>query len=177
MAGAVGASALGNGTFVRHLTARKHRKAKGRKVLLIALSLTSMVDMFSLLVIFLLQTFSTSPEMVVAARGVVLPSAATGQEIKDAPVLSISDEGVFLDQKRVGGVNPILADPHPLMERLAELRKAWLNAHPGEPFKGEINMQAHRGMAGTVISQFMAMLPSQHYGSIQLIALADGGGR
>jgi biopolymer transport protein ExbD len=177
MAGAVGASALGNGTFVKHLTARKHRKARTRKVLLIALSLTSMVDMFSLLVIFLLQTFSTSPEMVVAARGVVLPSAATGQEIKDAPVLSLSDEGVFLDQKRIGALDVILGNPEPLMERLAELRKLWLKTHPGEAFKGEINLQGHRGIAGTTVSQFMAMLPSQHYGSIQLITLADGGGR
>ena len=87
------------------------------------LTLTSMVDMFSLLVIFLLQTFSTSPELVMVSKGVSLPAAITGRELDDAPVLAISNEEVYLDQKLLGKTNQLLANPEPLMNKLAELRE------------------------------------------------------
>ena len=135
--------------------------------------LTSMVDMFSLLVIFLLQTFSTSPELVMVSKGVALPISTSQQEIKDAPVLSISGEGVIIDQKRVGSIEEILRNPEPLMDQLEKLRSIWQKSNPGQAFKGELNLQAHSELSSTVISQIMGMLPSQAYGSVQL-AIVSG---
>ena len=171
----VGAQILTPGSFNHHLVARAHRKSAAKKNLIIGLSLTSMVDMFSLLVIFLLQTFAASPELLVIAKGVTLPSAVSGYELKDAPVLSLSSAGVYLDQKFVGLTTDLLEDPAPLMNRLGELRSLWQKTHPGQSFKGELNLQADRELPSTVISQFMAMLPSQNYGSIQLAVLSSGG--
>jgi biopolymer transport protein ExbD len=162
---------LGAGSFSRHLVARAQKSGARKRSIVIGLSLTSMVDMFSLLVIFLLQTFSTSPEALVISRGVELPKASSGQELHDAPVLALSNEGVFLDQKRVGGTPEILKDPEPLMKRLGDLRSAWIKSHPSEPFKGEISLQAHREIPGTTVSQVMGMLPSQHYSTVQLAVL------
>lgn len=161
-------------TFNRHLVARAHKKSARKRALIIGLTLTSMVDMFSLLVIFLLQTFSTSPELLVMSKDVKLPSAYTGREIKDAPVLSLAKDGVYLDQKKVGETAALLKDPSELMERLEGLRVLWQETHPGQTFQGEINLQAHRSLPSTMISQFMAMLPSQAYGSIHLIVIPGG---
>jgi len=59
-----------------------------------------MVDMFSLLVIFRCKRFSNSTELVMVSKGVILPTrghlAATG---KDSPLLSLSAESFYLDQK------------------------------------------------------------------------------
>jgi len=171
----VGSQTLGPGSFTHHLASRAHRKAKRRKTIIVGLTLTSMVDMFSLLVIFLLQAFSASPELLVS-RGVTLPSAVTGLEIKDAPVLSLTTEGVFLDQKRIGATDELLRHPAPLMDGLEAQRTLWQKTHPGEKFRGEINLQAHKDLPSVIVSQFMAMLPSQAYGSIQLAVIAGGGG-
>lgn len=160
-------------TFNRHLVRRAQRKAVRKRALIIGLTLTSMVDMFSLLVIFLLQTFSASPEMIVA-KGMVLPQAHTALEVRDAPILTIASDELYLDQKRVGGTQDVLHNPEPLMARLADLRERWQKSHPGQSFKGEINLQAHRDTPSTVVSQIMAMLPSQNYGSIQLAVLMGG---
>ena len=170
----IGTHGLAPKTFHRHLVARAHKAKARKRMVVVGLTLTSMVDMFSLLVIFLLQTFSTSPELLVIAKGVTLPSAATGREIKDAPLLSLSDQGVFLDQKPVGSMAALLANPEPLMHKLAEHRTLWQKTHPGQAFKGEINLQAHRELPSTTVSQFMAMLPSQNYGSIQLAVVSGG---
>lgn len=165
----VGTQYLRPGTFDKHLIARQYAKKKTKRVLLSSLSLTSMVDMFSLLVIFLLQTFSTSPEMLMVTKGVELPLAGSGASIVDAPVLSVTAEEIFLDQQSVGTVAQILKDPEPLMKKLEALRELWMKSHPTETFKGEINLQAHRDTPSTVVSQVMGLLPAQQYGSIQLV--------
>ncbi len=171
----IGSQALSAGTFNRHLVSRAHSKAKAKKNMMMALTLTSMVDMFSLLVIFLLQTFSASPEMLIVGK-VDLPVAITGKEIKDAPILSLSEAGVYLDQKFVGLAADLLQDPEPLMGKLEEQRQKWQKAHPNETFPGEINLQADRSIPSSMVSQFMGMLPSQAYGSIQLAVVSGGNG-
>jgi biopolymer transport protein ExbD len=171
----ISTKALSPVNFNHHLVARAHKKNARKKSMVVGLTLTSMVDMFSLLVIFLLQTFSTSPELLTVGKGVTLPNAGTGKEIKDAPVLSLSLEGVYLDQKRVGDTQVLLKDPTTLMERLESLRVLWQKTHPGQTFPGEINLQAHKELPSTMVSQFMAMLPSQAYSSIQLIVIPSGG--
>ena len=50
--------------FEKHLINRKRKRNWGMKAAGFTLMLTSMVDMFSMLVVFLLQTFSSSPEML-----------------------------------------------------------------------------------------------------------------
>lgn len=167
----LGTIELRPGDFTHFLVARKHQRQRTKRTIIANLSLTSMVDMFSLLVIFLLQSFSTSPELLVA-KGVTLPLASTGTEMPDAPVLAITKETVFLDQKTIGTTAEVLKTPDALMEKLAELRKSWIKSHPGEAFKGEILLQADKEMPSTVLSQIMAMLPSQHYGAIQLAVIA-----
>jgi hypothetical protein len=171
----VGSIALAPRDFSRHLIARKHKRGSRKRMVIIGLTLTSMVDMFSLLVIFLLQAFSASPELLVVAEGVQLPVAMTGREIKDAPVLSLTEESVFLDQKPIGNTQALLTDPTPLMEKLADLRTLWQKTHPGQKFPGEINLQAHRELSSTIVSRFMGMLPSQAFGSIQLAVVSGGG--
>lgn len=171
----LGNPAFSTGTFAKHLVARERKKKTRKRVLLSALSLTSMVDMFSLLVIFLLQTFSSSPEIMAIAKGVELPTAGSGLELKDAPVLALSAEGVFLDQKWVGKTDELLRDPEPLMEKLADQRNLWAASHPNEAFHGQISLQADRELSSVIVSQFMALLPSQHFGSIQLAVVGKGG--
>jgi biopolymer transport protein ExbD len=79
--GQLGAQSLAVGTFQQHLLKRKQKRQSRKRGLIAGLTLTSMVDMFSLLVIFLLQTFSTSPELVMVTKGVTLPVASTAREL------------------------------------------------------------------------------------------------
>jgi hypothetical protein len=168
---------LGDRSFSRHLVARQYQRKKRSRLLIAGLMLTSMVDMFSLLVIFLLQNFSTSPELAVVAKGVTLPISATSRELKDAPVLAISNEGIFLDQKFIGATQELLEQPEPLMKKLSDLREVWQKSHPNQDFPGEISVQADQSISSAIVSRFMGMLPSQAFGSIQLAVVGGGGGK
>jgi biopolymer transport protein ExbD len=170
----VGSQIIVPGRFQKHLVARQHAKRSAKRTILLALSLTSMVDMFSLLVIFLLQTFSTSPEMLMVSKEVKLPVAQSGREIVDAPVLAVTKEGVFLDQKLIGQVDQVLQNPDGFMERLKNLRELWQKTHPQQKFTGEMNLQAHKEISSAVVAKIMGMLPTQNYDSIQLIVTSGG---
>jgi len=171
----LGSQELKVGTFQQHLMSRKQRKQKRRRIMIAGLTLTSMVDMFSLLVIFLLQTFSASPELMMVTKGVTLPQAVTGREIEDSPVLALSVDEVYLDQKLIGKTQTLLQDPTPLMEKLTELRERWQMAHPTQKFNGVISLQADKNLPSTTVSLFMGLLPTQTYSTVQLAVITRGG--
>ena len=163
-------------TFERHLLFRSQRKTFKMRVLLASLMLTSMVDMFSMLVCFMLQTFSSNPEVLVT-KGIELPPSITSSIVKEAPLVSISAERrVYLDQKVVGTVAEVLKTPSLLTRPLRRLKQAWAKSHGGNAFPGEANLQAHRALSSAIISRIMGILTSQHYGSIQLAVTSGGHG-
>ncbi len=166
-------SSLGTIGFHKHLVNRANQKKVKRRNSLAGLTLTSMVDMFSLLVIFLLQTFSTAPKLGSVAKGIVLPAAYSGKPLIDAPTLALTQADVYLDQKPIGTLEAILKDPSPLLTNLNLTREKWLAIHPGETFRGKISFQAHKDLPSTIVSQFMALLPSQNYSSVQMAVVAE----
>lgn len=162
-------------TFNRHLLLRETKAKSHRRNMILSLSLTSMVDMFSLLVIFLLQSFSASPELF-TVKGLSLPIASSGQEVREAPVITLTKEGVFLDQKFLGISAKVLTEPEALLAGLRTLRKRWIDAHPGEAFAGEIHLQADKEIPSSLVSELMGILPAEHFGVIQLAVLSGSQG-
>lgn len=157
--------------FEKHLISRKRKNSWGKKAAVYALMLTSMVDMFSMLVVFLLQTFSTSPEILIN-KGVSLPDSLTSSQVKEAPVLAIAKDGnLYLDQKLVGQVNKVVKKPNALMSQLNEIKNNWATNHAGLAFPGEINLQADKEVASTVVSQVMGILTVGQFQAIQLAVI------
>lgn len=167
-----GSVSVNHDLFAHHLASRKMRKSKTKKNIVIGLMLTPMVDMFSLLVIFLLQFFSSSPELLVT-QGVVLPKAISGLEVQQVPVVSITMNEVYLERKKLATLDEVMKSPQILGEALAAVRTDWMNKHKTETFLGQVNLEAHEEIKSTVISQVMAILAAQHYGSIQLLSYGD----
>lgn len=161
--------------FTRHLVNRKLKKSSAKRVVTATLMLTSMVDMFSMLVVFLLQTFSSSPEILIT-KGVELPSSLTAGIVREAPVLSISKDEIFLDQKTVGKIKTVLRSPKILRKKLNSLKRSWAKSHPKLPFPGEINLQADKEVPSTIVSKLMGIITSVHYQKIQLAVVSGGVG-
>jgi len=80
---------------------RYHRllsRAGGKRELVATLSLTAMVDMFTVLVIFLLQNYSSTGEVIYLPKDVALPKAEEIKELKPSVVVTISNKEVLLDR-------------------------------------------------------------------------------
>lgn len=79
---------------------RNHRllsRKKGKREVTALLSLTAMVDMFTVLVIFLLQNYNTEGLIVNIPKDLVLPRAEVIKELKPSIIVTVSSSGVVLD--------------------------------------------------------------------------------
>ena len=70
-------------------TAAKLTKS-GRKSLYEGLNLVAYIDMMTMLVIFLLMSFSATGEILFVQKNIVLPEAQNWSELERAPVIAIS---------------------------------------------------------------------------------------
>ena len=94
----------------------KGSKKKG-KSLYAPLMLTSLVDAFSILVIYLLVNFSTSGEMLFLSKDMELPSAKQGVELERFPVVKIEKGKIYVEEEEIS--------PRNLMRRLLSLKRKY----------------------------------------------------
>lgn len=103
------------------------RRTVGRKSVQAGLFLTSMVDMFAIMVIFLLQSFSAEGEIIVLPRGLELPKAANTGTLERAPVITVGLEEILFEGEKVANTRDLIQsdswDLPPLRDRLAEYRQ------------------------------------------------------
>ncbi|WP_413292860.1 ExbD/TolR family protein [Bdellovibrio sp. HCB185ZH] len=84
-------------------------KKKGKRGVTAVLSLTAMVDMFTVLVIFLLQNYNTTGDILYMPKEVTLPKASSVKELKPAHVVTISNKEIVLDKDTVATFDEIQA--------------------------------------------------------------------
>lgn len=85
----------------RHRYHRLLRRRNGKRGVTALLSLTAMVDMFTVLVIFLLQNYNTTGEILYIPKEVTLPKAMRVNELKPAVVVTVSSKEVLIDRTQV----------------------------------------------------------------------------
>lgn len=111
-----------------------------------ALPLTSMIDMFSILVIFLLMNFSSTGEIFFISKNMTLPGTKHSHAMESKPLLSITEDRVIFDAKEVGE-NPIHLEESDqelprLRSALQQVKAFEQSVRPNQEFKGEVNIQA-----------------------------------
>lgn len=94
-----------------------------RRPLAVSLSMTSMIDVFVVLTVFLLITFDASPHCHAAKRE--LPAATNVHDVVDAPLIDVGAAGTFLDGTKVGS-------DEDLVTKLKARRDIWKQLHPGK---------------------------------------------
>lgn len=83
----------------------RHGKAHGvsRNVVAV-LSLTAMVDMFTVLVVFLLQNYKVTGQTLTLKEGVTLPEASAVRELSPSNVIVVGKEFIELNDVKVGSL-------------------------------------------------------------------------
>jgi biopolymer transport protein ExbD len=69
-----------------------------------------MVDMMTMLVVFLLSTFSATGELIMSQKGVELPSALNDKELERAPIVTITRDSVSFRGDPVAETKNLLED-------------------------------------------------------------------
>jgi biopolymer transport protein ExbD len=123
---------------------------------MVSLSLTSMVDMFAILVIFLLVSSSTVSQWIQVAHKIELPKAKFVDAPKKAATIQISPEGIFVEEDRLA--------PGKVREYLSRLDKS----------DGYINIVAHTKIAFGVVKKVIAECQAAGFHDINLAVQPRG---
>ena len=148
------------------------------------LNVVPMVDMMTMLVIFLLQQFSATGEVLYMQKDIRLPDARHGQQIEVAPVIAINATQVVISGQKVADVPELEKDPSqiiaPLTDKLRDEKKRWDFIHQNDRdreknWKGEVNVQADVKVPFRVVRRVLASAAEAGYGNINFAAMEEGG--
>jgi biopolymer transport protein ExbD len=166
--------------FVRSRVLGGKMGARGRRGVDTQLNVIPMVDIMTMLVIFLLQQFSSTGEVLYMQKEIKLPDARHGQAIEPAPVVGISGEHLVLSGRKVADLADLEKDPYlaipALEERLRDERKRWEFVHQNDPdrdraWRGEVNVQADVKVPFRVVKRVMYSAAQAGYPNVNFATI------
>ena len=154
---------------------RIKRMSKKRLKLLTKMNLTSLMDVFTILVFFLLVN-SGSPDALETPKEVQLPESKVDAHPRETVVIFVSRDQVIVQGQPVAEVADILASPGksiaPVKERLAMIKKNIIG--PSTQLVAgsqEVTILADKAVPFSVVKEIMSTCTSEGYGRISLAVM------
>lgn len=144
------------------------------------LNITSMTDMFTIMLVFLLQTYSTSDVNIIPDNSLRLPTSASMVNPTEAIKLSISGEALKIDQTKIADIKNSEFLPQdleekdrnfikPLFDELDKLAKSSTDkAHIKE---GKILLQADRELPYATLRKVMYTASMAGFPQLKLVTM------
>ncbi len=135
------------------MSRRRRYEPNVKKNSTFSLNITSMTDMFTIMLVFLLQTYSTSDVEIIPDNNLRLPASAMMVSPTDAIKLSLSREALKIDQTKIADVKDSEFLPQdlessdtnfikPLFQELDKLAKSSADKDKAIIKEGRILLQA-----------------------------------
>src|SRR5574340_203666 len=156
--------------------------ARAHKATNAELNVVPMVDMMTMLVIFLLAQFSSTGEVLYMQKDIKLPDAQHGQLIEIAPVVAVSADQIVVTGVKVADIPDLDRDSGylnipTLEERLRDEKKRWEFIHKSDPsskWDGVVNIQADKAVPFRIVKRVMYSCGVAGYFNVNFAALDVG---
>lgn len=150
-----------------------------KKNILADLLITPLVDMFVIIVLFLLMNFSATGQVIQMSKDIQLPTAHNVKPLELAPVVMVSKKEIIVYGKSVGRLDDIShsdsLDIPALEENLQEHKKNSEQLHQSagdsQTFSGDVNIQADASIPFKIIQRVMFSCSTAGYNNINFAAL------
>lgn len=160
---------------------------KNNKRATFTLQLTSMVDMFTIMIVFLLKSYSTSAVNITPQKGLQLPVSTTMSAPVEALKLVVSADGIYVDDKkivdikdgRLDGAAVESTDPDFIRGLYDELDKHALKAkdiaekNAEVQFDGKVVMQADAKLPYDTLKKVMYTSSLAGYADLKLATFSN----
>jgi biopolymer transport protein ExbD len=152
------------------MSARGFKRYSGRKApASFKIQITSMVDMFIIILVFLLKSFSTSPVNITPSDQLRLPQSIASTDPVDVVKLIVSKTGVFVEDNKVAEIkNGVFEASHldgtdkefirPLFEELdktAQKAKDISKVNETVSFDGKVLIQVDKDLPYSILKKVM----------------------
>lgn len=139
------------------------------------LRLTSMIDMFTILLVFLLKSYSAEGQIITVTKDLRLPDSTADLPPISTPIIKVTQQKVLLDDEpvadvkatyqsnelEIAGLSQLLNDRKMLSERLGS-RDSNLG------FKGSVTIQGDREIEFRILKKIMFTCGKVGYNNIYL---------
>ncbi len=157
---------------------RRNRRIKIRSVHT-PLRLTSMMDILTVLLLFLLKSFVVEGEVITPIPGVELPESSSESSPQASVVIAIFDDTVMMDGRVVASVSETIASGEMFIETLAaRLDEARERATEiarlrgdDEEFAGKVAIQGDREIDFAILQRVMYTCSVSGYENIALAVI------
>ena len=166
-------------------TAQAKLSHAGPKTVNEALNLVANIDMMTMLVIFLLMSFSATGESLFVQKNIVLPDAQNWTDLERAPIIGVSKDVVTLNGQQVAAADELTKDASngdfkiaELHDQLVTLKNNSKLLHPNEDFNGIAIVQADKAVEFKVLRKVMysAQVAGYHNVNFAVMPKTKGGG-
>jgi biopolymer transport protein ExbD len=147
-----------------------------------AMNLTPMIDMFTILVVFLLMSYSASGELLFVNKDILLPKAFNAKPLERAPVIGVSKNVVLFEgdfvvltkkveaEQATGG----LIEIPELKLQLEKAKASFVRDNPGKTFTGEVIILADEGVPYNIIEGVMYTCKQTNYTNMMFAVQKEG---
>lgn len=146
------------------------------------IQITSMVDMFVILLVFLLKSYSTSPVNISPKEGLNIPESTTSVDPEDVLKLIVTKDGVFVEDQKVidlanGQINmedldksdkQFIRKLYEALDQHAQKAKSISSVNEEFQFDGKVLMQADRDLNYDVLKRVMYTSMMAGYADVKL---------
>lgn len=159
---------------------KSHKRHKG----IVALNLVSLMDIFTILVFFLLVS-STEVETLPSAKSVILPESIASAKPPKTVIVMVTDNDILVDDKRVVGVDDVLNNDKiyniPLLkDALDEQRErnevGFSVSSAGSMAKPAITIMANKDIPYKLIKKIMLSCSQAKYGKVSFAVMQKAAG-
>ena len=159
-------------------SSRRIKRMSRNRVKITKMNLTSLMDVFTILVFFLLVN-SGSVEVMEAPKEVQLPESKVEAKPRETVVIFVSAEEVLVQGKLVAFTEDILNDKEnavePIMSRLAQLKESVIGANTAAVAESrEVTILADKSVPFAVIKTIMSTCTSEGYENVSLAVIQKG---
>ena len=156
--------------FRRRMSYGRHRR------LAEDLNLTSLIDMFSVIIFFLLQSFSVTGEILLVNKDIKLPVAQHAKLLERAPIVTIMQDRIFVEGSNADSNSALNTqreefewDLPKLANRLREYRRMYESIYPGRTYPGDVIVQADKALSFVYLKRVMYTLVKEGFSAINLV--------
>ena len=157
---------------------RRIKRMSRNRLKITKMNLTSLMDVFTILVFFLLVN-SGSVEILDAPKDITLPESRVESKPRETVIISISAEDILVQGKLVAFVDDVLNDKsaaiEPISARLAQLKESVIGTSTASVAASqEVTILADRSVPFAVIKTIMSTCTSQGYEKVSLAVIQKG---
>jgi biopolymer transport protein TolR len=160
------------------LRSRFSERRQGSSAVSTVLTLTSLVDLFTNLVLFLLYNFSGDASAIPSAERMKLPESLAELMPHTTLTIMITQTDIVVDGRKVAEIGPILKEDDLLipalkkeMDYAAERGKYFANASAGKPFEGRVTILGDKQIPFRILEKVMFTCSQSEFGQIDLAVI------